>query len=259
MSCPNPNCDFLYEPLDHSRQQIRLLRITPSTSELINCELKVVELSGGPIYKALSYTWGAPLPAKNILVEGTSFTVRENLYLFLEASKVQERNHQVNFMGQIYKSASEVVAWLGPEADSSDLAMARISGGAHSGDHQESSALVRRARSVLDYQESPAMVRPSSFPGYHNSVVEGNDSYGHQSSANIVEQIRHSDENGFEGLWGLDDFEDLDNLNNLENPDNFNDFDFDDYGGFHDSDDPNNFEGDTPLSTAMRSLFSRPY
>ncbi|KAF2495324.1 heterokaryon incompatibility, partial [Lophium mytilinum] len=116
-------------------------------SDTISCELKIsTELASRPFYKALSYTWGSLLPARQILVNGEPFTVRENLYQFLrtihhekptffffidqiciDQSNVQERNHQVNFMGQIYHEAIQVVAWLGPAADGSDEAMFWIS------------------------------------------------------------------------------------------------------------------------------------
>ncbi|KAF2500087.1 hypothetical protein BU16DRAFT_235801 [Lophium mytilinum] len=145
MSSPNPNAGFRYDPLDLSREEFRLIRMTRTHPNALSCEMIVDWLPLHTIHKALSYQWGEKLPARQILVNGARFTVRNNLYSFLETirddtetwffidqicidqSNVQERNHQVKFMRQVYKNADEVVAWLGPEADRSSLAMAYIS------------------------------------------------------------------------------------------------------------------------------------
>lgn len=51
---------YKYSPLT-SRAPIRLLQILSGTRELIQCSLEVVDLSQGPLYDCLSYTWGDPL------------------------------------------------------------------------------------------------------------------------------------------------------------------------------------------------------
>jgi Heterokaryon incompatibility protein (HET) len=43
----------------------------------------------------------------------------------IDQSSIAERSHQVSRMKEIYKTAKEVVAWLGPEAKKSELAIAR--------------------------------------------------------------------------------------------------------------------------------------
>lgn len=98
-----------------------------------------------PAYVALSYTWGPEYPQKTIEINGFEFSIRQNLFDFLTVARskyrgnffwidqicidqgnVGERNHQVSLMSRIYTEAAYVVAWLGVEADDSDLAIAYI-------------------------------------------------------------------------------------------------------------------------------------
>ena len=97
-------------------------------------------------FEALSYTWGSQTNRSTILVtdgqNSGSLLVARNLdealrYLRFESDDrvlwvdaicinqedVDERNSQVGKMADIYSSATRVVAWLGPQADNSDLAM----------------------------------------------------------------------------------------------------------------------------------------
>ena len=41
--------------------------------------------------------------------------------LFIDQTNVEERNSQAKRMGTVYKTVSEVIAWLGPEYANSDL------------------------------------------------------------------------------------------------------------------------------------------
>lgn len=138
---------FEHTALDHTVDQIRLFRLCkPETTpikgrpEVIECRLGTYDLDIGhsgesrtPPYCAVSYAWGSPLPACQILVNGQLFVVRENLYECLRALRhcghdeelfwvdqlcinqqnLAERNHQVHLMGSIYSHANHVLAWLG--------------------------------------------------------------------------------------------------------------------------------------------------
>jgi len=84
-------------------------------------------------YEALSYEWGDPnSPRHTILLDGQPFKVRKNLFRALECLRdtevpgalwidaicinqedLQERNHQVQMMSRIYRSAQGVRVWLG--------------------------------------------------------------------------------------------------------------------------------------------------
>lgn len=113
---------------------IRLLEILPADDETapISCTLRVIALQESPTYTALSYVWGPPTPARDILVNSEPFTVRENLWNFLHQARKdrrtcafwidaicidqdsnQERTHQVSMMGKIYSEAELAIAWLG--------------------------------------------------------------------------------------------------------------------------------------------------
>lgn len=85
-----------------------------------------------PSYSCLSYMWGDPEEQHAILMNGKTFKVRRNLWDFLRVAQnklfnnflwidalcidqqnTQERNHQVQQMGNIYSRANMVLLWLG--------------------------------------------------------------------------------------------------------------------------------------------------
>jgi hypothetical protein len=135
-------------PLNLDKTQIRLFRLIPSEpgANLAGI-IAIYDFEYCPKYKAVSYTWGPPYPTRQISLEGQSFTVRENLWQFLDVvrdytkdwlwidqvcidqSAVDERNHQVSLMAKIYAEAFEVLIWLGTEAHGSGKAMEAINSG----------------------------------------------------------------------------------------------------------------------------------
>ncbi|KAI0157904.1 heterokaryon incompatibility protein-domain-containing protein [Hypoxylon sp. FL1284] len=138
----------LYQPLDTSRREIRLVRILPS-NDTIRCTLQVESLSSDLKYAALSYAWGDPKVTRDIIVNDEKFPATENLYeallqflsntallsndgdtalpLWIDAicinqKDVNEKNHQVQLMGSIYSSATRVLSWLGvPGVERGDI------------------------------------------------------------------------------------------------------------------------------------------
>lgn len=115
---------------------IRLIRVLSSSSSnlAVSCVMQVVSLEDAPPFTALSYVWGHPKDAYTIQLNGAPFTVRKNLWTFLnqyrqhgyennlwidalciDQESVSERNHQVAMMVQIYTRAALVVAWIGTE------------------------------------------------------------------------------------------------------------------------------------------------
>jgi Heterokaryon incompatibility protein (HET) len=130
----------LYRTLDTSKRQIRLVHLQPSIGfTAIHCRLVTANLDQNPCpeYEALSYEWEAPLdshssPSPSIIIGGRRVVVRNNLLwalwhlrltneirvlwidaLCINQEDTAERNHQVTWMGEIYKRASRVVIWLG--------------------------------------------------------------------------------------------------------------------------------------------------
>ena len=141
--------EYTYERLDPNSRCIRLLSLQPiNASDIIDYRLLTFPLEECPPYVAVSYTWGSPKDSVSIQVDGKPFLVRKNLWSFLDTmrsdkrwqlfwvdaicihqSNAAERNHQVNMMRDIYALASLVVVWLGPAANSSDLAIEYIANG----------------------------------------------------------------------------------------------------------------------------------
>lgn len=130
---------FKHRPIDRERRQIRLFRLLPELEDgLICCQILRSGISTWQ-YEALSYEWGPPEPTRRILVNGSVMFIRENLWLFMnilrnrrvvstiqilwadqiciDQQNIVERNHQVQLMGDIYRGANGVLAWLGPDID----------------------------------------------------------------------------------------------------------------------------------------------
>jgi hypothetical protein len=151
---------FEYSPLDESRGEIRLLLYSPNVDNVeIPCKLIHCSINDAPSYMALSYTWGPPQPAHQIFVNEKRFSVRSNLWHFLNSlprlrnysegcstdatrrpetdninahehvfwvdavcinqDDVAERNLQVPRMKQIYENAESTLIWLGGDAPGS--------------------------------------------------------------------------------------------------------------------------------------------
>ncbi|PMD14479.1 heterokaryon incompatibility, partial [Hyaloscypha hepaticicola] len=103
----------------------------------ISCTLEKVSLEDSPKYSALSYRWGGT--GRQILVNEKPFTVTNKLEIALQhlqkdsdpltlwvdaicinQQDTEEKMQQVRQMTDIYRSASQVLIWLGPAADGSD-------------------------------------------------------------------------------------------------------------------------------------------
>lgn len=151
---------FRYTPLNRQTRSIRLLRFADDAGPCLSCRMGTFELARCPPFVALSYTWGHPDLCREISVNGKQLRIRENLYLAMSmlqkmpATQVSrdhqrerrlihrhfwidavcinqedtlERGHQVNLMESIFTGATCVIAWLGIEADDSNLAINAIS------------------------------------------------------------------------------------------------------------------------------------
>lgn len=131
-----------YQPIDSSRQQIRIIRLLPGRfDDAIEIQLAHVSLSGdaAPHYDALSYVWGQEQCPNPATVNGTPVSITSNLdtalryfrdendekTLWVDAVCINQRDNvekgpQVQMMGQIYRKAARVLVWLGPAAEGSD-------------------------------------------------------------------------------------------------------------------------------------------
>lgn len=129
-----------YSPLDQESREIRILEILPEPHPLdgrTQCYIHIKSLLSNPGYDSLSYAWGLPddcnfkiwiaqSEEEDILV-----SVRRNLLcalrvlrangvrmigidaLCIDQNNMNEKGHQVEMMGDIYRNARRVLSWLG--------------------------------------------------------------------------------------------------------------------------------------------------
>ncbi|KAI9159002.1 ankyrin and HET domain-containing protein [Paramyrothecium foliicola] len=132
-----------FVPLTGPRQT-RILHLDPSsvTSIRITGRLETVDLDAKPSYEALSYEWGSPDKDSLLhLDDGTAISITGSLHhalrdirhedasrgaraLWVDAAcinqaDIEELQTQVAMMGSIYRQASRVVTYIGPEKDDS--------------------------------------------------------------------------------------------------------------------------------------------
>ena len=160
MSC------FVFRSLTPCKNPIRLLQVLPEvhrpsnerslvqqpenlcpshpvvSNNVICCTISDVSLEDAPQYTALSYSWGDQTRKREILLNGATISITENLEsalrhlrhpyepltLWVDAMCINQENdaeksEQINKMRQIYARALLVTTWLGPAADNSDVAM----------------------------------------------------------------------------------------------------------------------------------------
>ncbi|KAH7411594.1 heterokaryon incompatibility protein-domain-containing protein [Phaeosphaeria sp. MPI-PUGE-AT-0046c] len=138
---------FLHRPLEPTGRYIRLLDIQPSKdkSAPISCTLTHASIDSGPVYEALSYTWGWPTPKVTILLDGQDFETLQNLAaalhrlrryrkartfwvdaLCINQADNKEKSTQLALMNRIYNNATQVVVWLGEPDDDNRSAMVSL-------------------------------------------------------------------------------------------------------------------------------------
>ncbi|OJJ75593.1 hypothetical protein ASPBRDRAFT_37887 [Aspergillus brasiliensis CBS 101740] len=123
----------LYQKLDDSERQIRLVTIEPGEwTNDIQCTLEHTSLANAKPYETLSYVWGDPTVTKGIIVNGRTFEATVNLesalrhlrrddtprVMWIDAICInqidtEERSSQVSFMRDIYQQSILTVIWLG--------------------------------------------------------------------------------------------------------------------------------------------------
>jgi hypothetical protein len=120
---------FVHARLDLNTKCIRVVKIDAGEAkEPLRCSIRVASLSTFA-YRCLSYHWG-PSSDKSIVIDNQRLRVTDNLFAYLlqaramgmrhwlwidaiciDQSNVQERNHQVQQMSEIYRNALEVHVW----------------------------------------------------------------------------------------------------------------------------------------------------
>ncbi|KAK4965330.1 hypothetical protein LTR42_012084 [Elasticomyces elasticus] len=157
--CPHGDHARSLETYRHAplgKDEVRVLRILDASDDTIKCTLEHVSadrLAFGYKYYALSYCWGTGEADSEIIIDGKVFFITANLFCALQAvrrymnysaqsanaiwaidalwadaicldqANDEEKSDQVQRMHRIYRSAVEVIVWLGEEADGSSWAM----------------------------------------------------------------------------------------------------------------------------------------
>jgi hypothetical protein len=125
---------YIYTPLQHL-DSIRLLELLPGVKgSPLSCNIAEVRRGNSPKYEALSYAWGEAefLHTIEEVTSSTRLSITVNLHTALQAIRhehasrvlwvdaicinqldMNEKNHQVAFMGKIFGDAWRVVVWLG--------------------------------------------------------------------------------------------------------------------------------------------------
>ncbi|KAF4445231.1 heterokaryon incompatibility [Fusarium acutatum] len=123
---------FQYEPFDLESAGFRLVLIEKGAQSRLPCRLWQAYLNDIIPYEALSYSWGSQSTPREITIDGKILSITESLYealwhlrrpdedrmlwvdaLCIDQNNINERGHQVNHMGEIYKKADRVIIWLG--------------------------------------------------------------------------------------------------------------------------------------------------
>lgn len=138
---------------------IRLLQIKPSDSllQIVDGELRVVDLNDTPAYRCLSYTWDGPrhedtgpqwtIESEWLVLNGVRKAVRLNLSNALRSLRevrvtdpvwmdsicinqehTAERNSQVAQMVRIFQNAVDVIVWLGEPQLNANKVMEKLGG-----------------------------------------------------------------------------------------------------------------------------------
>lgn len=101
------------------------------------CTIEICDVANAPEYIAISYTWGAPQPLSQNLVDGRTFLVRQNcLCALLQArlqgsaddllwldsicinqNDMQEKSAQVAMMGDLFEQDKVVFSCIGEMTD----------------------------------------------------------------------------------------------------------------------------------------------
>jgi len=144
------NCSgsYAYQALHDPHNDIRIAVLQPGVgSDAIRVDVLQRQSSSNLKYTALSYVWGDPNVISPIEINQRQLHITTNLEsalrhlrdryeprnLWIDAicinqKDMAEREAQVSIMRSIYSQAEEIIVWLGPTSEDSDLAMEILSG-----------------------------------------------------------------------------------------------------------------------------------
>ncbi|KAI7284925.1 hypothetical protein KC345_g2036 [Hortaea werneckii] len=141
---------YPYQPLDKESLQIRLLTIFPAIDPWeipVKCSLSHANLrkEPKPNYETISYTWGTSKERKTITLDDRPLNVPvsadrairrmrlrdQSRVLWIDAicinqDDINEKNHQVEIMAEIYSNTSQGLIWLGEADETTEKALQSI-------------------------------------------------------------------------------------------------------------------------------------
>ena len=93
---------FTHQPLDHTKESIRILTINPdlSNDSLVQCTMR--NSTADDQYICLSYVWGPEDVSHSILIDGRLFAIRKNLLDFLLVARTKYKNKGLWIDGKFY-------------------------------------------------------------------------------------------------------------------------------------------------------------
>jgi hypothetical protein len=149
--------DFVHEPLQDPKNEIRLIHIKPSDAKNddIECTISAHTLSDAPPFAAISYTWGDMVSMRDITLDGKRLSIGENSWLVLWQARLHqitspiwidvlsinqsdddEKGSQVGMMASIYTRANFTCVGLGPQEGDSEFLAAEMRDHTHFIEHE---------------------------------------------------------------------------------------------------------------------------
>jgi hypothetical protein len=129
-TCSQP---CVYTPLEPGSIRVLKLRAAADREAELHGELVACRMDEAPEFEAVSYVWGPPVFSHKIILPEGVVDITESLAsalrqfrrvsdervlwadaLCINQEDVDEKGQQVSIMGDIYKSATRCLAWLGP-------------------------------------------------------------------------------------------------------------------------------------------------
>jgi hypothetical protein len=131
------SCNYTALPSGNFLRIVDLLPASDLAAPIV-CVTRIQEITQAATqgYEALSYVWGTAQDSMQISLDDLEAIVRQNLYSALQHLRLHteprrlwidaicidqwntlERNHQVGMMCDIFSVTSRVIAWWGPELD----------------------------------------------------------------------------------------------------------------------------------------------
>ncbi len=183
-----PPQQFKYTPFENARS-IRILTLHPSTDSRapLRGDLAVQSLDdfhhgdgSAPPYEAISYVWGDSRRTASLLCNSSALNITQSIHdalvrirlpdaprrlwadqVCINQEDVAERSRQVDLMNLVYKNATQVLVWLGPDDEEVAEEAVRMISHLHGVfTDEETHAIFRKAHTEDLSKQDPTPWRP---------------------------------------------------------------------------------------------------